>query len=83
MPDTFWESKGKSDPKEFEVKGDPNVGKIESAAEAAARQAEEMKKMTEMALAAMETSKKQSAAAVESGAATLESVKAFQDTIKK
>ena len=83
MPDTFWESKGQYDPKEFEVKSDPNVAKIESAAEAAARQAEEMKKMAEMALAAMNQSKEASAKAVESGMETLKSVQEYQDTIHK
>ncbi|CAB9528042.1 expressed unknown protein [Seminavis robusta] len=83
MPNTIWDSKGEYDPKQFEVKSDPTVGKMESAAEKAARQAEEMKKATEMALAAMSTNQKKSAEAVEAGTETLNSVKGYQDSIKK
>ena len=83
MPDTIWDSKGEYDAKQFEAKSDPSVGKMESAAEEAARQAEEMKKMTEMALAAMGDNQKKSAAAVEAGTETLNKVKEYQGSIKK
>jgi hypothetical protein len=83
MPNTFWESKGKYDPKEFEAKSDPTVSKTESAALEAQRQAEEMKKMADMALAAMAQSTAQSEAAVEKGNNTLKEVQEVQAGIKK
>lgn len=83
MPDTFWESKGQYDPKQFEAKGDSSVAPTEAAANEAAKMAEEMKKATEMALAAMSASTKASESAVVSGNKTLADVQATQASIPK
>ena len=82
---SIWETKGKDDPADLPPKPMENaaVKKVDEAAKQAMQQAEEMKKMTEMALASLGDAKTASADALKSSAEKLEEVQSLQDNIKE